>query len=284
MTILSLPRPSREVQSGARGAFLVDPESGLPVTYGTRIVGTPRSANGAILFDIDLTGVMTALVQLTGTWVGTVTFETTIDETNWFSCVGFRPDATAASAATASGTNLVLAFPAIGKRLRARITAYTSGTINSAAYLTDVPASTLPNFQNIVLNAGSNVIGGVAQVASTSPGSGTTAFRRVSTADTNLAVIKGAAGKLMSGLIQNLSAATKYVKLYNKASAPTLASDVPVFTISVFANGAVDLTNLLGSTGHTFSTGIALAITGALADTDTTAVAAGDVVINALYV
>lgn len=78
----------------------------------------------------------------------------------------------------------------------------------------------------------------------------------------------------------NTSAAVKYLKLYNKATAPVVATDVPKLVFPIPAGSYVnpDITN-----GLKFTAGIAFAITGAVADTDTTATAANDVIMNYGY-
>lgn len=96
-----------------------------------------------------------------------------------------------------------------------------------------------------------------------------------STADTNLAVIKATPGTIYGGVIYNSGAGAAYLKLYNKATAPVLASDVPVMVIPIAATGAAQLD--LGTLGYRFSTGIAYSINGAAADTGTTAVLAAQV-------
>lgn len=66
-----------------------------------------------------------------------------------------------------------------------------------------------------------------------------------------------------------------FLKLYDKASAPTVGTDVPVITIRL-ANGAY-FDHSWGSRGRGFDLGIGYAITGVAADNDTTAIASGDV-------
>jgi hypothetical protein len=70
------------------------------------------------------------------------------------------------------------------------------------------------------------------------------------------------------------------VKLYNKATAPTVGTDVPAMIIPVPAAvaGVPGVATLpVGFNGFRFALGLGLAITGAVADNDTTAVAAGQV-------
>lgn len=104
-------------------------------------------------------------------------------------------------------------------------------------------------------------------------------YRRISTADTNLAVVKAGPGNLRGVQISN-TGTMAFLKLYNLAVNPTLASSVPVATIALPAttgNIVIDLPNV------TFDTGVAIAITGLVADTDTTSVAAAQVILNLMY-
>ena len=97
-----------------------------------------------------------------------------------------------------------------------------------------------------------------------------------STASTNATSVKALGGKLYSILASNLTAASiRYLKFYDKASAPTVGTDTPILTIPLPAAACTVIA--LGSYGITFSTGIAYAITGAIADSDTTAIGAGDI-------
>lgn len=99
------------------------------------------------------------------------------------------------------------------------------------------------------------------------------AYSLVSAATTNAASVKGSAGILFEVSLFNATAATVYLKLYNKASAPTVGTDVPIMTIPVAA-GALYAAEF-GRLGKRFSSGIALAITLLPAATDTTAIAVG---------
>lgn len=96
---------------------------------------------------------------------------------------------------------------------------------------------------------------------------------RSSTADTNLVSVKGTAGTLYGVSVNNTNAAARYLKIYNKASAPVLATDIPVLVIPIPAGGTATQDF---SVGLRFSLGIAMALTTGAADTDTGAVAAGE--------
>ena len=103
-----------------------------------------------------------------------------------------------------------------------------------------------------------------------------------SAASTNATSVKNAAGNLFSITASNTNAAVRYVKLYNKASAPTVGTDVPVLTIPIPAGGVVNLN--FGTPGFRFGTGIALAITTGAADSDTGAVAAAEIKVLSSYI
>jgi hypothetical protein len=107
---------------------------------------------------------------------------------------------------------------------------------------------------------------------------GYTPYKLQSAATTNATSVKASAGEIGYIVAFNTSTATKFLKLYNKASAPTVGTDTPVQVLPIPPNGNGFV--LAPSGGITFSTGIALAITGAVADGDTTAVAANDVVLS----
>jgi hypothetical protein len=108
--------------------------------------------------------------------------------------------------------------------------------------------------------------------------------KAISAATTNPTSVKASAGKLGGGTISNTSAAFKFFKIYNKASAPTVGTDTPVHTIGLPPSFTVYLRECLVDGGSYLAAGIAYAVTGAAADSDTTAVAAGDVVVNLEYI
>lgn len=95
-------------------------------------------------------------------------------------------------------------------------------------------------------------------------------------ATTNATSVKTTAGNVFELDVTNTSASAMYLKLYNKASAPTVGTDIPISTIPIPATSFQSFT--FGRLGKRFASGIAFALTGAMAATDTTAVAAGSYV------
>ena len=100
------------------------------------------------------------------------------------------------------------------------------------------------------------------------------------TASTNLQVISAVPANLWTAVLQNNSGSVRYVKIYNKATAPVPASDTPVASWNIPA-GQTWTHELEG--GLSCPIGIALAITGGVADTDTTATAVDDVHATFIY-
>lgn len=112
---------------------------------------------------------------------------------------------------------------------------------------------------------------------------GLTTFCRKSTNTTNAVVIKGTPGQIYSILVSNKNAAQVFLKLYNQTGTPNLAVDVPLLTIPIPGNTAGVLVPVNFPTGLAFSTGIAMALTGAIGDTDATNVVANEQVVIAGY-
>ena len=104
------------------------------------------------------------------------------------------------------------------------------------------------------------------------PATGSGAYL-TSAASTNATSVKTTAGNLMEASLFNVTAAAVSLKFYNKASAPTVGTDVPILTVTVAAGATWQAE--FGRFGKRFTTGIAYAITALPIATDTTAIAAG---------
>lgn len=101
-----------------------------------------------------------------------------------------------------------------------------------------------------------------------------------SAATTNATSAKASAGDVFTIVGENVAATVLYLKLYNKATAPTVGTDTPFLTLALKATSAFSFT----FPALYFSTGIAYALTVGAADADTTAVAAGDILgLNIVY-
>lgn len=245
----------------------------IQATIGTPVVG------GTVAGDVSRASNIMAFCTGTFSTVN-CTFEGSLEasgDTNWFAVQAVRTNANTIELATGN----LSAQPAYGwelsvnalRRIRVRATARTSGTQSwrfvQGTYATEpIPA---------------------AQISGTQPVSGTvtvinppgTTYNVVTTASTNSAVVKATAGMLYEITISNPTATAAYVKLYNKATAPTVGTDVPVLTQAVAAGATVALS--FGQVGKRFATGIGIACTAAAAATDTGVSVAG-IQINATYI
>lgn len=110
---------------------------------------------------------------------------------------------------------------------------------------------------------------------------GWTPHTLISAASTNATSVKASAGVVGYITVGNYNAAKCFLKLYNKASAPTVGTDTPVATFIVPGNTVGGGTNIpLPDVGIAFSTGIAYALTTGAAVADTGAVAASEAQVN----
>ena len=101
-----------------------------------------------------------------------------------------------------------------------------------------------------------------------------------SVAGTNIANLSTTTNGVSSIYATNTGSTPAYIKLYNKATLPVLATDIPEMIIVVPAavSGVPGVYTLpIGFSGLRFNSGLGIAITGGSADTDTTAVTAGQV-------
>ena len=104
-----------------------------------------------------------------------------------------------------------------------------------------------------------------------------------SLASTNALLVKAGATRVARVVGYNAKATVVFLKLYNKASAPTVGTDVPVLTFALKPQFNFDIS--AEALGFNFATGCSYCITAGAADTDTTAIAAGDVLgLNIIYI
>ena len=248
------------------------------ITTTQPVIGTPV-AGGTVEGDVSRASNIMAFC--TGTFSAVnCTFEGSLEATgasNWFGIQAIRTNANTIETTTGN----LSAQPVYGwelsvnalRRVRVRATARSSGTQSWRFVQGTYATEPIPG----------------AQVSATQPVSGTvtitnptgTTYNVVTAASTNSAVVKATAGMLYEITISNPTATAAYVKLYNKATAPTVGTDVPVLTQAVAAGATVALN--FGQVGKRFATGIGIACTAAAAASDTGVSVAG-IQINATYI
>lgn len=216
------------------------------------------------------------------------TFEGSIDSTNgtdgnWFGIQVIRSNANTIELTT----GVLAATPAYAWEasvnglsfIRVRATAHTSGTATWKFQRGSYATEPIPGAQ----------VSGTQPVSGTLTSAGTTTNTPVtptqsfinSAATTNATSVKASAGTVWNIICSNANAAARYVKFYNLAVAPTVGTSVPAFTIAIPASSTVTIAG--GANGIRFGTGIALAITTGVADSDTAAVAANEIKVATSY-
>lgn len=249
------------------------------------VASRPGTANGMVMWDtgdgtnlgdfsvaeVDIRGVFSAGMEIQGSNDGGV---------NWNRTYLFPVDGSGGSPGF-SGTNTAR-FAVTAARYRAVLVSWASGSMTCAV---NFAKGFIPALTAIGLNGSQSDIGFMHPLAPTGATGAATKHRLVAAATTNATSVSGVANKrLIGGAIANVSAALKYLKFFNKATAPTVGTDVPVLTIPLPIGQATPLSPILSDYGSLFATGLAYAITGAAPDLDTTAVAAGDVIVQLEYI
>lgn len=162
------------------------------------------------------------------------------------------------------------------QRMGARIHGVTSTDFN--------PMMVEPAFKGVADQGEAQAINGAVTVTTVTnagtPTAPATPYILNSAASTNGALILTGSSGLHAFYATNTGATNAFVKLYNKATAPTVGTDVPAVILPVPAavSGVPGAATLpIGYQGFRFALGLGIAITGSVADNDTTAVAAGQV-------
>lgn len=229
---------------------------------------------------IDASSANSAVVLVAGGSVAAVganiIFEVSMDSTNgvdgtWVSIPAVRSSANTQESNTGSLSLGVGVANSYYHRIpvgawfyfRARLQAITSGNVVVAVSTSSESIETAPFIASHAVTMTSTTA---------TPPAGTAVLLNTA-ATTNATLVVGATSALTELTVSNPTATPAFVKLFNKATAPTVGTDVPIVTIPVAANGFVNID--FGYPGKRFALGIGLAVTGAQAATDTTATVAG---------
>jgi len=108
---------------------------------------------------------------------------------------------------------------------------------------------------------------------------GLSTYRNINLGTTGVSV-KAAAGQVYGWYLFNNAASARYVRLYDKATAPTVGADTPKMTIAIPPSSAANV-SIVG--GIAFANGIGIGASTLVADNDSTAPASNDVVVNVFY-
>lgn len=279
------------VANGEYGVLPLDDEGRLKTTHKiagfTVTTGSINTVGAVLTVDVRRASNIVMHVKNTGSAAiaaGAFAFEASLDSTDgtngtWFTIQAVRSNANTIETATGTlsigvGAGLAYSWEASVNAYqfaRVRCTTATTALSNAAwiiqrgSYATEpIPAAQASSTQTVSGTVTANI------------GTGT-AYSVVTAASTNAASIKTSAGSVYEVSISNVTATPLYVKLYNKTSAPTVGTDVPVATIPVPATSTTSgfVNVVFGTNGKRFSSGIAIAATGAVAANDTSVAVAG---------
>lgn len=133
---------------------------------------------------------------------------------------------------------------------------------------------------NTVVDSTVSIINADGTVASFAGPSSAVGLLPSSANNTNPTSVKASAGKLFLVNGYNSSATTTYLKFYDKATAPTVGTDVPVLTLALPALAVFSY----DMQGFVFATGIAYGLTTDAANAGAAAPAAGAILgLNVVY-
>lgn len=199
---------------------------------------------------------------------------------------GLTPTPQIAALAIAANTTRMFGAPVMARYVRVRIsTAFVGGTVQAVAAFSQLPYQRQVQTVHQATAANLNVTASGTVTATVTGGTvnpvvPATPYILNSAATTNGALILTGTSGLQAFYATNTGATAAFVKLYNKATAPTVGTDVPAMILYVPAavSGVPGVCTLpIGFSGFRFALGLGIAITGAVGDSDTTAVAAGQV-------
>lgn len=273
------PAVGQTTMAGSRPVVIASDQSTININSpGVSASGTIAALNASV--ELVLNGAAGFSIDVRGTFVATLTFQGTLDGTNWFNIN---------TMAAGSGFNItpVQTTTAVGAwtghcpgylRVRATATAFTSGTATVT-----IRATTTPALNYMILGAGSVISAGTALIGDVgvqarATTNGTTITNILSAASNNLTQLKGTSGKIAGGFLTNTTASLQYLKLFALPSASvTMGTTAATTQIALQPNQTVNLTQadlgiFLGGTG------ITIAITTGSSLTDNTATTAGSVV------
>ena len=236
-------------------------------------------------------------VSLRGAWTGTIKFYISDNGSNWDPINLNVPSGQSQAMTNTVSANGTLAGPTYGYAY-IRVTAkLTSGLVNADLGLStgQYPIQSITATAVGLGGEGATATGNPVRIAGSDgtyvhtirtdsngvtvakiqsgTGAGATIKRIVTGNSTNLQWVKQSTAILYQLDYINDTANAAYLKLYAKGSNPVLASDTPARIVKLLPNttGSLDFTAI----GLNFFNGLAVAVTGAIGDSDTTSAPAG---------
>jgi len=238
----------------------------------TPLTGLGVAGTGSLRVAVSSDSTYTVAATQSGTWnIGTVTTLPGVTQSGTWTV---QPGNTA-------NTTPWLVSPSAGGNTAAVKAASTAATATDPALVVAVS----PNNTVAATQSGTWTVQ-PGNTANTTPwlitAQAATPVHYLSTASTNATNVKAAAGTLHSITAVNTTATIYYLKIYDKATAPTCGTDTPVQTYPVPASATGAGLTVNPFPGFAFTSGIGFCLTGGIADADTASAATG-VAINLGY-
>jgi hypothetical protein len=252
------------------------------LTTGTGTASGTSSVGTDLIASTDVSGFAEASIQFTGAWpVGaTVTPQVSNDNSTWVATTaqpitGLSPAVSNGFTSTNFGLNRVVFLGA--RYFRLRVTgAGSSGTYDFA--YTFNPRTTTASSQSVVVTSAPTT---AVQLSTTTSFGYSTYHTAISAATTNATNVKAGSAVIPVIRLTNTSSTIRYFKIFNLSVAPTMGTSTPVLNHAIEPNSSQNID--FGTHPLRLATGFSYAITGGQALLDTTAVGAGDVVVNVAY-
>jgi hypothetical protein len=262
-----------------------------PVVIASNQTAIPITDNSGSI-TVDGTVAISGSVAVTGTfWQATQPVSGTITETNSASALTalqliddaiYTDDTSTHATGTSKGMGIMCVATPTDTAVSANDIGMVAMTLNRGLHVSVQDA--LPTGGNTIgrvevnsIGASTNLIGDVGIKPRTT--GGLTTYHLIGAASTNATVVKNSAGQLFGWYLYNGGAAALKVAFHNASSAPTAGASV-FFTIMVPPGAAA---NAFTEIGIAFSTGISITTVTGIADSNNTAIAASELMINLFY-
>ncbi len=231
---------------------------------------------------VDVSNASSVGMDITGTWTGTVSFETSTDGTTWSDCYAFPVPVTSTPGETSTTANGSW-VAAVGGVMLFRVTfsTPTSGSVvvTLAPSVANLTTSQSVTVGAVTLGAGSAAIGTVKVMPSAT--GGLSAYSVVWPNNATGDTIKTSAGQVMGLHLGNSDTIGYYARLYNLATAPAASDSASIK--ERFYIPAGDTCNFVVNPGAQYGTGIGIRLSGGIADSDTVSVAGSKVLVTVRY-
>jgi len=212
-----------------------------------------------------------------GTGGNAFTVQASNDSTNWINLAtssgAAGSGASTLFATSAQSAGVIICYPTYGSKFVRIISglAVTAGTTTCVAQFSQMPSPKAFVY-----------VGNTVTVNPANSSNGFVLFNSlISSAGTNSTLVKTNSAAIGTCVLTNTTASFKFVKFFNKATAPTVGTDTPIIQFPIPPNSSLDIS--MSYCGMRFVLGLGYVITGGAALLDTTSVAAGDVLVNLSY-